>query len=70
VVNVASMGGLLPMPQSPVYAATKAGVVNFTRSLRDFGRSHGIRVNAVWCVASPPSISARCVANESARDWN
>ncbi len=53
VINVASMGGLLPMPQSPVYAAAKAGVVNFTRSLAAFGKSSGIRVNAIW-YRNPP----------------
>ena len=33
VINVASMGGLLPMPFSPVYAATKHGVVGLCRSM-------------------------------------
>ncbi len=46
IVNTASMGGLLPMPDSPVYAASKAGVVNFTRSLGYLG-AEGIRVNAI-----------------------
>jgi NAD(P)-dependent dehydrogenase (short-subunit alcohol dehydrogenase family) len=53
VINVSSMGGLLPIPQSPVYAAAKAGVVNFTRSLAAFGKSNGIRVNAIWCRHPP-----------------
>ena len=47
VINTASMGGLLPMPNSPVYAATKAGVVNFTRSLAYLALDSRIRVNAV-----------------------
>ncbi len=47
VVNTASMGGLLPMPGSPVYAATKAGVINFTRSLAYLALEHRIRVNAI-----------------------
>lgn len=46
IVNTASMGGLLPMPTAPVYAATKAGVVNFTRSLA-YLAAEGIRVNAI-----------------------
>ncbi|KAJ9521610.1 hypothetical protein QJQ45_008949, partial [Haematococcus lacustris] len=32
IVSIASAGGLFPMPVAPVYAASKAGVVHFTRS--------------------------------------
>ncbi len=35
------------MDFNPVYAATKAAVVNFTRSLGHLAASHGIRVNAL-----------------------
>lgn len=47
IINTASMGGLLPMPNSPVYAAAKAGVVNFTRSLAYLAQEANIRVNAI-----------------------
>src|SRR5690606_256050 len=47
IINTASMGGLLPMPTAPVYAASKAGVVNFTRSLAYLAEEANIRVNAV-----------------------
>lgn len=47
IINTASMGGLLPMPGSPVYAATKAGVVNFSRSLAYLAPESNIRVNAI-----------------------
>lgn len=47
IVNTASMGGLLPMPNNPVYAAAKAGVVNFTRSLAHLAERWRIRVNAI-----------------------
>jgi len=47
IVNTASMGGLLPMPDSPVYAATKSGVINFTRSLAYLAPQDRIRVNAI-----------------------
>lgn len=46
IVNTASMGGLVPMAMNPVYAATKAGVIHFTRSL-SYLANEGIRVNAV-----------------------
>lgn len=46
IVNVASMGGLVPMAESPVYAASKAGVIHFTRSLA-YLADEGIRVNVV-----------------------
>jgi NAD(P)-dependent dehydrogenase (short-subunit alcohol dehydrogenase family) len=47
VVNTASMGGFLPMPGAPVYAATKAAVVNFTRSLAYLAAEANVRVNAI-----------------------
>ncbi len=47
IINTASMGGLRPMPTSPVYAATKAGVVNFCRSLKYLYEEANIRVNAI-----------------------
>jgi NAD(P)-dependent dehydrogenase (short-subunit alcohol dehydrogenase family) len=47
IINTASMGGLLPMPGSPVYAASKAGVVNFSRSLGYLAMESRIRVNAI-----------------------
>lgn len=46
IINVASMGGLVPMPGSPVYAASKAGVIHFSRSLAHLGEE-GIRVNVI-----------------------
>ena len=33
IINVASVAGVEPFPPDPVYSATKAGVVFFTRSL-------------------------------------
>lgn len=46
IINTASMGGLVPMPTSPVYAASKAGVIHFSRSLA-YLAAEGIRVNAI-----------------------
>jgi 15-hydroxyprostaglandin dehydrogenase (NAD) len=47
IINLASLIGLYPMAAAAVYAAAKAGVVNFTRSLADLGIDSGIRVCAI-----------------------
>ena len=47
VVNTASGAAHVPLPPQAVYAATKAGVVHFTRSCVGLAESHGIRVNCV-----------------------
>ena len=47
VVNIASLGALLPLEDEPGYSATKAGVVMFTRACAPLVRTHNIRVNAV-----------------------
>jgi NAD(P)-dependent dehydrogenase (short-subunit alcohol dehydrogenase family) len=46
IINTASMGGIVPMAGSPVYAASKAGVIQFSRSLAQLA-GEGIRVNAI-----------------------
>lgn len=33
VVNISSLAGTSPLPECPVYCATKAAVINFTRSI-------------------------------------
>jgi NAD(P)-dependent dehydrogenase (short-subunit alcohol dehydrogenase family) len=47
IVNIASLGALLPLEDEPAYSATKAGVVMFTRACARLHRTHRIRVNAV-----------------------
>ena len=47
VVNTASVAALGPMPNDPMYAATKAAVVNFTEACAGLAESENIRVNAV-----------------------
>jgi len=53
VVNTASMAAFEPEGPQPVYAATKAAVVSFTRALASLAGSHNIRVNCVCPAASP-----------------
>ncbi|CAI8014688.1 15-hydroxyprostaglandin dehydrogenase [NAD(+)] [Geodia barretti] len=47
VINVSSMGGILPMPFGPSYSASKFGIVGFTRSMTECLERDGIRVNCV-----------------------
>ena len=47
IVNVSSVEGLRGYPEDPVYAAFKAGVVHFTRSLAVQVGHLGVRVNAI-----------------------
>ena len=46
IINTASMGGILPIPLGPIYSATKAAVIQFTRSL-SYLEHQGIRVKAI-----------------------
>ncbi|XP_077530723.1 15-hydroxyprostaglandin dehydrogenase [NAD(+)]-like [Haemaphysalis longicornis] len=67
VINVASMAGLYPMPDSPAYGASKHAVVGMTRN---FGSDlhlnrHGVRVNCLC----PSSVKTKMLDNllENAR---
>lgn len=47
IVNVSSIEGLRGYPEDPVYAAFKAAVIQFTRSLAVQVGGQGVRVNAI-----------------------
>ncbi|KAH6565506.1 hypothetical protein BASA82_000794 [Batrachochytrium salamandrivorans] len=60
IVNTASLAGLYPQPQQPVYAAAKGGVVHFTKSLAHLAKDHHIHVNCVC-----PSFSKTAILDSS-----
>ncbi len=47
VINTASVAAFNTMPADPAYAASKAGIVNFTQSCAPLAQSHGVRVVAI-----------------------
>ncbi len=47
IVNVASLGGLIPEPMAAAYSASKHAVVGLTSSLREEAHARGIHVSAV-----------------------
>jgi len=47
IVNISSIAGVRPRPMSIAYAASKAGMIGFARSLAQALAPHSIRVNTV-----------------------
>lgn len=47
IINVASIAGLIGLPHSTVYSATKAGVIGFSEGLGREVRRYGIHVTAL-----------------------
>ena len=47
VVNIASISGLLPDPDLPIYAASKAALLSLTGSLAKKYAGEGIRINSI-----------------------
>jgi len=60
IVNVGSLGGIVPMPFEAAYAASKAGLRHFTLSLRAELEGSNIRVSVV----SPDSVDTPQLATE------
>ena len=69
IINVASLGGLYPMQFAPIYSATKAAVIQFSRSLRSLQRSDNIRVVALCpAYADTALVSSGKSANTTFKD--
>jgi NAD(P)-dependent dehydrogenase (short-subunit alcohol dehydrogenase family) len=64
IVNISSIGGTMGNPGVPVYAASKAGVVHFTKGVAIDLAEHDIRVN---CIA-PGGIPTQLLSTATASD--
>ena len=69
IVNTASIAGLHPCADDPVYAATNAAVVMFTRSCAPLAQSHRVRVNAVCPGIVDTPIVAKTGPNGAPAPW-
>ncbi|CAB0043612.1 unnamed protein product [Trichogramma brassicae] len=65
IVNVASIFGLRTSPAFPIFAATKWGVVGFTKSMRDHRENLGVRVMAMCPGLTETSLLHRDIKEET-----
>jgi NAD(P)-dependent dehydrogenase (short-subunit alcohol dehydrogenase family) len=67
IINIVSIAGVNPQPDSLLYSFTKAGLIMITRSLaREFG-PHGVRANAIAPGLIQTDFSAHFWNNEEYR---
>jgi short-subunit dehydrogenase len=61
IVNISSIGGLIPVPIGTPYAAAKHAVVGFSTSLRTEAAAHGVKVSVVCPGHVETSVSDRAI---------
>jgi hypothetical protein len=64
IINIGSLGGIVPMPYSAVYSATKFGLRGFSFSLAQELKSSGIKVSLV----TPGSVVTKMLDYEAQAD--
>ncbi len=69
IIAVASLAGLAPVPEDPVYAANKAAVVNLVRSVAPTLQADGIAVNALCPGYTDTAILGVFRAGLEAANW-
>ncbi|MEO1825464.1 MAG: SDR family oxidoreductase [Roseibacillus sp.] len=72
ILNMGSVLGFLPSPEyfsSHAYAAAKAGVEGFSRSLASYYATEGVRVNVITPALVETSMSERARANDEIMEY-
>ena len=64
IVATASLAGLVPMPQDPIYTLTKHAVVGYVRSVAPSLAERGIRINVVC-----PGFADTPIISPELRQW-
>jgi NAD(P)-dependent dehydrogenase (short-subunit alcohol dehydrogenase family) len=64
IVATASLAGLVPMPQDPIYTLTKHAVVGYVRAVASSLAERGIRINALC-----PGFADTPIVSQELRDW-
>ncbi|TDF95774.1 SDR family NAD(P)-dependent oxidoreductase [Paenibacillus piri] len=62
IVNVGSIAGHIPVRGGIIYAAAKAGIAHYTRSLAEQLRPYDVNVN---CISPAPTYTARFLATRT-----
>ena len=70
LVNVSSALAIAPSPRSPVYAASKAGIIGLTLSAAASYAGNQLRFNAVAPGLTETPLTQSLTANESARKFS
>ena len=69
VLNTSSIASFAPMPNDPMYSATKAAVSNFTMSCAPLAVTHNVRVCAVLPGVVETAILAKSGDGEEPAEW-
>jgi short-subunit dehydrogenase len=67
IINTSSMAGLVAVPKTSIYCASKSGVVGFSDALRRELRGSGVHVSAFCPGFTPSEISERMKAHYEGR---